>query len=58
MLGMIGGIGKLVMSGGTAGWGDLIGGLKEGLNAALNASMKQESIDNYNIYLSMEKVKF
>lgn len=40
MLGMIGGIGKLVMSGGTAGWGDLIGGLKEGLNAALNASMK------------------
>jgi hypothetical protein len=57
-MGMLSGLGKLAMSGGTAGWGDLLGGIKDAANAAYSASMKQESKDNYNIYLGMEKYKF
>jgi len=50
-LGMLSGVGKLVMSGGTAGWGDLLGGIKDAANAALNALAVKETKDNYNIYL-------
>ena len=46
------------MSGGTAGWGDLINAAKNAANQALNAMAKQESVNNYNIYLSIEGVKF
>ena len=55
---MLSGLGKLAMSGGTAGWGDLINAAKNAANQALNAMAKQESVNNYNIYLSIEGVKF
>ena len=55
---MLSGLGKLAMSGGTAGWGDLINAAKNAANQALNAMAKQESVANYNIYLSIEGVKF
>ena len=58
LMSMMGGFSKVIVSGGTAGWGDLISGVKDGINSAINAKAKENDMENYILYLNLEKVKF
>ena len=48
----------MILTGGTVGLSEMFSGIKEGLSLAANKKIHEEQIDNYIMYVNLEKIKF
>ena len=52
------GLGKMILTGGTSGLSEMFSGIKEGLSQAANKKIHEEQVDNFIMYVNLERIKY